>query len=290
MSEEFAEIRIVDNFYQTSSFFPMPIVLVSTFSESGKINLGPYSLCFPHFIAGKGEHAMMLIARGNSNTAQNIVRTKVCALNFIPDKKQYMKNCVALSYPGETTEEKMKNSIFTLLPAQAYGKPRNSQVHEVYPDIVKEAVQVFLCSWDESSTLQANPETLEYHFLLRIDKIIMQKKWKDCLLKGKGFPRLPIDYGYRDNVRFWFTKHSRPYEVLIPREKGNTLQTVQYAVTSFDPDFTWEDAACAKLQKVPSIFLKKMIGMVVERAKKEGVTVITAEFIEKIQDKRWGEK
>ena len=42
-----------------------------------------------------------------------------------------------------------------------------------------------------------------------IDKIIMKKKWKDCLFKGKGFPRLPIDYGYRDNVQFWFTKHSR---------------------------------------------------------------------------------
>ena len=112
MAKEFTEVRIVDNFYQTSGFFPMPVVLVSTQSESGKTNLGPYSLCFPYIITGGHGHAMMLISRSSSNTAQNIIRTKVCALNFIPDKKRYMKNCVMLGFPGETTEEKMKHSIF----------------------------------------------------------------------------------------------------------------------------------------------------------------------------------
>jgi len=29
MTQEFTDIRILDNFYQTSSFFPMPVVLVS---------------------------------------------------------------------------------------------------------------------------------------------------------------------------------------------------------------------------------------------------------------------
>lgn len=52
MAEEFTEVRILDNFYQTSSFFPMPVVLVSTVAESGQTNLGPYSLCFPHIITG----------------------------------------------------------------------------------------------------------------------------------------------------------------------------------------------------------------------------------------------
>jgi hypothetical protein len=28
MTEKFSEIRILDNFYQTSSFYPMPVVLV----------------------------------------------------------------------------------------------------------------------------------------------------------------------------------------------------------------------------------------------------------------------
>ena len=60
MNNEFVDVRILDNFYQTSSFFPMPVVLVSTVAETGQTNLGPYSLCFPYIIAG--EHAMILIS------------------------------------------------------------------------------------------------------------------------------------------------------------------------------------------------------------------------------------
>lgn len=50
---EFKDMRIVDNFYQTSSSFPMPTILVGTVSENGQTNLGAYSLCFPYYIAGK---------------------------------------------------------------------------------------------------------------------------------------------------------------------------------------------------------------------------------------------
>lgn len=233
---------------------------------------------------------MMLIARGSSNTATNIIRSKVCAINFIPDKKKYMKNCVALGYPGETTEEKMKNSIFTLLPSSRCDGPGNSQAPGVYPEIVKEAVQVFECTWDESFPLKHNEDLVECHFVLHIDKLIMKKKWRDMLFKGKGFPRLPIDYGYRDNVRFWFTRHSRPYPVPIPQEKGNSLATVKYACQRFDPDIKWQDEACAKIVKVPNIFLKRVVGGVVKEAKNEGITVITPEFMDKIQDKRSSEK
>ena len=42
----FKDLRIVDNFYQTSSFFPMPTTEIGTLSESGQTNLGSYSLCF----------------------------------------------------------------------------------------------------------------------------------------------------------------------------------------------------------------------------------------------------
>ena len=42
MSNDFEDVRMLDNFYQTSSFFPMPVVLVSTLSEEGQTNLGPY--------------------------------------------------------------------------------------------------------------------------------------------------------------------------------------------------------------------------------------------------------
>ncbi len=283
MNSEFAEVRMVDNFYQSSSFFPMPVVLISTHSESGRTNLGPYSLCFPHVVTGGSGYAMMLIARGTSNTAQNIIRTKTCSINFIPDKKKYMKNCVALGFPGESTEEKMKNSIFTLAPSS-----RPDSGGRRHPEIVREAVQVFECTWDDSYPLKDREELVECHFLLRIDSILLKQKWYQCLLKGTGFPRLPVDYGFRDNVRFWFSRHSRPYKVPIPKDKGNSFEMVKYACTHFDPEIVWEDEACAKILKVPGIFLKTVISGVVKEAKKEGITTITPEFMDKVRNKRSG--
>lgn len=32
----FKNVRIVDNFYQTSSFFPMPLCLIGTLDEKGE--------------------------------------------------------------------------------------------------------------------------------------------------------------------------------------------------------------------------------------------------------------
>ena len=47
MSREFVDVCIVDSFYQTSSFFPMPVVLVSTLAESGKNQSGSLFPLFP---------------------------------------------------------------------------------------------------------------------------------------------------------------------------------------------------------------------------------------------------
>ena len=49
----FEYLRIVDNFYQTSAFFPMPTVMVATLTEDGMTTLGPYSLVQPYYVAGK---------------------------------------------------------------------------------------------------------------------------------------------------------------------------------------------------------------------------------------------
>lgn len=88
---DFEQIRIVDNFYQTSSFFPMPVVIISTLAESGQTNLGPYSLCFPHIVAGQDKFSMMLICRETSNTAMNIKRTGEF-LDKVRDKRSKEKN------------------------------------------------------------------------------------------------------------------------------------------------------------------------------------------------------
>jgi flavin reductase (DIM6/NTAB) family NADH-FMN oxidoreductase RutF len=282
VKDDFVNVRILDNFYQTSSFFPMPVVLVSTVSESGQTNLGPYSLCFPYIVAG--EHSMMLVTREDSNTSLNLQRTGMCAINFLPDDKRYMRNCVMLGFPGETTEEKMRNSIFTLLPSTRSEEERQPGVQ--YPEIVQEAVQVFECTWNPRYPLKHSAESPESRFVLRLDKIVMKKKWRDCLFEGRGFPRLPVDYGFRDNAYFWFTRGERPYRVSIPKEKGVTVDAVQFAAERIEPDIAWQEEAYARLVKVPRVFLTRVIRECIKAAKEEGVTEITPEFLDRIRGKR----
>jgi flavin reductase (DIM6/NTAB) family NADH-FMN oxidoreductase RutF len=286
LKDEFVNVRILDNFYQTSSFFPMPVVLVSTVAESGQTNLGPYSLCFPHIVAG--DHSMLLISQAGSNTSLNIQRTGVCAINFVPDDKKYTRNCVMLGYPGETTEEKMANSIFTLLPSTRTAEEREPNIQ--YPEIVKEAVQVFECTWNQQFPKKLAPDSPDDRFVLRIDKIVMKEQWRDCLFKGKGFPRLPVDYGFRNNAYFWFTKAARPYRVPIPKEKGLEARAVKFAADRIDPDAKWQEEAYAKLTRVPRPFLSRVIRGCIEAAKEEGIPEITPEFLDRIRDKRKDER
>jgi flavin reductase (DIM6/NTAB) family NADH-FMN oxidoreductase RutF len=281
--DSFEEIRVLDNFYQTSSFYPMPVVLVSTVAETGQTNLGPYSLVFPYVIAG--EHAMMLISRSSSNTAQNIRRTGKATLNFVPDGKKFMRSCVELGFPGETTEEKMKRSVFSLI--NSIGKESDDE-EEVRPQIVQEAIQVFECTWDDSYTYQ--PSEMESHFLLRIDRILMQESWKKCLVSGKGFPRLPVDYGYRDNTNFWISRHTRPVAYGVPKGRGTNVESIIYQAGRLDPDIVWEKEACAKLTNVPRVFLKTVMQSANEEAKKRGESLITPALLDEIRDKRAQEK
>jgi flavin reductase (DIM6/NTAB) family NADH-FMN oxidoreductase RutF len=279
----FESIEILNNFYQTSSFFPMPVVLISTISESGETNLGPYSLCFPYRIAGKW--AMKLNARPDSNTAMNIMRTGLCAINFITDDKKYMENCVMLGFPGETTEEKMANSIFTLIPTL---RTNNGDEIKEYPKIVAEAVQVYECSLEK---YWIDDGTQEFHAILLIDNIHLKSKWKKAIIDGNGnFPALPVDYGYRNNTHFWFTKHSKPYKLKIPESKAVDINAVRYAVDRCDSDIEWTDEACEKIVKVPRVFMSTVIRGINKQAREAGKTKVTAEFMDEVRDKRNEEK
>ncbi len=299
---DFKELRIVDNFYQTSAFFPMPTTLVGTVSENGQTNLGAYSLCFPYYIAGKDYYAMILECRNSSNTAQNILRTKKCSLNFIPDNKKFFKEAVRLGFPGDTTEEKMKNCLFTL---------KDSTLEGVRPKIVDEAFQVFECTWDDSledayldkaGCLEGyeppyrnfNGITSRFgaHFILKIDKILMKPKYYNSIVggvKAKDFPRVPVDYGYRDSTNFWYTKFSKPIPEKIQAKEGD-VQSVIYAAKRIDPEVRFTDEACAKLTKIPRIFLKAALTQMVEIAKEEGITLIDEAALQIINDKRRKEK
>ena len=107
----FENLRVVDNFYQTSLFFPMPTVIISTLCPDGTTTLGPYSLVQPYYVAGKDYYAMLLSCRNSSNTAQNILENGKCALNFIDDKPSTFKEAVKLSWPGDKPSEKCLSVI-----------------------------------------------------------------------------------------------------------------------------------------------------------------------------------
>lgn len=302
----FKDLRIVDNFYQTSSYFPMPTTEIGTLSESGETNLGSYSLCFPYYIAGKDYYAMLLCCRNSSNTAKNILRTGKCTINFITDKRKYFKEAVRLGYPGETTEEKMRDCLFTLVD----GKSAKEHLDEAFPKIIKEAFQVFECTWvkelDNAENDKVEEEyfppfhnfngiTSKYgaHFILKIDHILMQPKYYDAIIDGvsaSSFPPVPVDYGYRDNKNFWATKFRRPFKEPIPKNKGISLDTVKYAASRIDPDVKFTDAACAKLIKVPRVFLSTVLKGCVAWAKENNVSLIDEKEMEIIQDKRNKEK
>ncbi len=300
--DDFKDLRIVDNFYQTSAFFPMPTILIGTVSENGMTNLGAYSLCFPYYIAGKDYYAMILECRNSSNTAQNILRTKKCSLNFITHERKYFKEAVRLGFPGDTTEEKMKNCLFTL---------KDSPLGEGRPKILEEAFQVFECTWDDSledahldkaGQLEGyeppyrnfNGITSKFgaHFILKIDKIWMKSKYYDSIINGvkrNGFPNVPVDYGYRDSTNFWYSKFVKPLPEKIPAKEGD-VKSVIYAASRIDPNVKFTDEACAKLVKIPRIFLKAALTQMVDIAKEEGITVIDEKALEIINDKRRKEK
>ena len=300
--DKLKELRIVDNFYQTSAFFPMPTILVGTVSPNGQTNLGAYSLCFPYYIAGKDYYAMLLECRNSSNTAQNLLRTKKATLSFIPDDSKYFKEAVRLGFPGDTTEEKMKNCLFTLT---------NSDLGLDRPKYVQESFQVFECTWDDSleDAFNDKPGMLEgyeppyrnfngitskygAHFILKIDKILMQEKYHDSIINGvtnKNFPPVPVDYGYRDSTNFWYSKFQKPISEKIPDKEGD-VKSVMYAAERIDPNVKFTPEACAKLVKIPRIFLKAALSQMVNIAKDENISIIDEKALEIINDKRRKEK
>lgn len=304
----FKDLRIVDNFYQTSAYFPMPTVLVSTLSEDGKTSIGSYSLCFPYYVAGKSYYAMILECRNSSNTAQNILRTGQCALNFIEDSRKDFKEAVRLGFPGETSAEKMEKCAFKLEEGQA----DQSQIQR--PLIISKAYQVFECTWDsaldhaQSDSLRIgqlegieppyhdfNGITSKFgcHFILKIDKILMKEKYHTAIINGvkaSSFPKVPVDYGYRDSTHFWYTRFRRPTAEKVPVGKEADIQSVMYAANRIDADIKFTEGACKTVTKVPRVFLKVVLTQCIDWAKANQVTLIDETHMKIINDKRSKEK
>lgn len=303
----FENLRVVDNFYQTSLFFPMPTVIISTLCPDGITTLGPYSLVQPYYVAGKDYYAMLLSCRNSSNTAQNILTNGKCALNFIDDKPSTFKEAVKLSWPGDKPSEKMPKCNFRL----EKGLLEEENPKEKRPYVLSDAIEVIECTWmrnldgaenDKPGNLDGydgpyhdfNGITSKFgaHFILRVDKILMKKKYRDAIINGvkvKDFPRLPVDYGYRDSKNFWFHRKSRMRAELLPMRK-TSLESVRYAADRVDDTIKFTDEALETILNVPRVFLSMVLKGCVEWAKENNVTLITAEHMKIINDKRSKEK
>lgn len=302
----FKDLRIVDNFYQTSSYFPMPTICITTMNPDGTVNVGSYSLCFPYYIAGKDYYAMLLECRNNSNTCQNLLRTKKCALNFIPDDKKSFREAVRLGYPGPS-DEKMKDCSFSFEAGQF--EPEDDE----RPPVISSAIQVFECTWDDAledagqkfsagemdgyeppyNDFNGITSKFGAHFILRIEKILMKEKYYNAIIDGvkaSDFPPLPVDYGYRDSTNFWASPHRRPYRMPIQAPKEADLMALRYAADRIDDTVRFTDDALQKFTKVPRPFLKTVLKGCVDWAKENDVTVITEKEVAIINDKRNAEK
>ena len=301
----FKDLRVVDNFYQTSLFFPMPTVIVSTLCDDGSTSLGPYSLVQPYYIAGKDYYAMLLECRNSSNTAQHILKTGKCALNFITDTRKNFKEAVKLGWPGDTPQEKMARCSFKLEDSLL------AEQGETRPQVLADAFQVIECTWmreldgaDRDQPTDAdcyegpyhdfNGITSKYgaHFILRVDKILMKEKYYNAIVNGvkaSDFPRVPVDYGYRDSKNFWYTKFRRPIAELLPMRQ-QTLSSVRYAADRIDDKVKFTDDALQTILNVPRVFLPTVLRGCVAWAKENNCELITAAEMKIINDKRSKEK
>ena len=302
----FENLRIVDNFYQTSLFFPMPTVIISTLCEDGSTTLGPYSLVQPYYVAGKDFYAMLLSCRNSSNTAQNILRNGKCAINFIDDKPSSFKEAVKLSWPGDKPEDKMPKCNFRLEKSLL-----EEETGEKRPMVLTDAIQSIECTWvrtldnaqdDKAGELNGyeppyhdfNGITSKFgaHFILKVERILMKKKYSDAIINGvkaSDFPPLPVDYGYRDSKNFWFHRKTRMRAELLQVRK-QTLQSVRYAADRADDTVKFTDDALETILGVPRVFLSVVLRGCVQWAKENNVTLITAKEMKIINDKRSKEK
>ena len=302
----FENLRIVDNFYQTSLFFPMPTVVISTLCEDGSTSLGPYSLVQPYYVAGRDYYAMLLSCRNSSNTAQNILRNGKCALNFIDDKPSTFKEAVKLSWPGDKPSEKMPKCKFRLETSSI-----EEETGEKRPQVLTDAIQAIECTWmreldgadaDQPGELSGyeppyhdfNGITSQFgaHFILRVDRILMKKRYSDAIIRGvtaRDFPPLPVDYGYRDSKNFWFHRKKRMHAELLQVRK-TTIESVRYAAKRVDDKVKFTDDALETVLGVPRVFLPVVLKGCVSWAKENNVELITAEHMKIINDKRAQEK
>mgnify|MGYP003952333143 CR=1 FL=1 len=280
--EQFVANSLRDNWYQANSYYPLPFALVTTVDEEGRTNIGPHSFTMPYGVIT--DYALVLITRHNSNTAINLQRTKKCVLNFIEFDKTRLKTVVDLGYPGQTTEEKMANQSFTFVDSPTEGRATGDGIH---PPLIKEAIQAYECTLDESVDFHYNKHSSSRNFIIKLENVLLKESWhKNINNNNPVMPNLPISFGFRDGKDFWFTQHGKPFAIPIPTDLGPKVQAVIYTANRLDDEVKFTEEACEKLTGVPKVFLKTVLNGILKRAKEEGVTLVDDSFVDKVNEER----
>jgi hypothetical protein len=177
--------------------------------------------------------------------------------------------------------------------------------------VIADAIEVIECTWmrDLDGASSDQPGNLEgyegpyhdfngitskfgAHFILRIDRILMKKKYRDAIINGvktSDFPPLPVDYGYRDSKNFWFHRKRHMRAELLPVREAS-LESVRYAAERVDDKIKFTDDALKLMLNVPRVFLPAALKGCVEWARENNVELITEEHMKIINDKRSKEK
>ena len=120
----------------------------------------------------------------------------------------------------------------------------------------------------------------------------MKEKYYNSIINGvkaNNFPKVPVDYGYRDSTNFWYSKFVKPIPEKIQAKEGD-VKSVIYAAKRINPNVQFTDEACAKLTKIPRVFLKAALTQMVDIAIEEGFSIIGVDELNVINDKRRKEK
>jgi len=220
----------------------------------------------------------------------------------MPDDKKFFAGVVVLGYPGETPDEKRKSNIFTPID----GLLQEENPNEIYPKILKEAFQVYECTWvRELDNAQIdifvegghpgpyhnfNGITSEYgaHFILKVEKILMKEKFYNSISEGvtsHNFPPVPTNFGFRDSMHFFQSQFTRPISLDIPKKEVD-LTSVRYAADRADDVVKFTDEAIKPLVNAPRIFLPMILRGCVKWAKEHNVTLITEKEMAIIKENR----
>ncbi len=249
-------VELRTNWYDDVIPYPMPVCVITSRSHQGKVNVGAYSLVFP-WSGLRGKPQVVVLARQNTRTAENIRQTGEFVLNYIP--RAFLKDVVAVgrAYPEQV--DKVSLTRFTLVPAEKVQVPR-----------VEEAFLSLECVLDQiiyPTPQQSNLIGTVVHTVMEED--LLQMKKKERLRKTD----LAIFFGYEEGDYFFCPPAKA---IILPARPEMERKKAL-------PPLSWDAGAEEVLKQVPAIFRSNVRRAIEEKLREEGKSQVTAADLHRIR-------